>query len=101
MHEVGHTLGLTHNFRASTVYTSAQLADPEFTRNNGIAGSVMEYNPVNIALAGQRQGAYQMQKLGPYDYWAIEYGYREIPPSGRRRSSRRSRRARASRSSRS
>ena len=80
MHEVGHALGLTHNFRASTVYTSAQLADPEFTRNNGIAGSVMEYNPVNIALAGQRQGAYQMQKLGPYDYWAIEYGYRELLP---------------------
>jgi hypothetical protein len=79
MHEVGHTLGLAHNFRASTVYTNAQLADPEFTRANGIAGSVMEYNPVNIALAGQRQGAYQMQSLGPYDYWAIEYGYREIP----------------------
>jgi hypothetical protein len=80
MHEVGHTLGLTHNFRASTVYTNAQLADAEFTRNNGIAGSVMEYNPVNIALAGQRQGAYHMQRLGPYDYWAIEYGYKEIPP---------------------
>jgi hypothetical protein len=80
MHEVGHTLGLTHNFRASTIYSNAQLADPEFTRANGIAGSVMEYNPFNIALAGQRQGAYNMQTLGPYDYWAIEYAYREIPP---------------------
>jgi hypothetical protein len=80
MHEVGHTLGLTHNFRASTVYTNAQLADPEFTAKNGIAGSVMEYNPFNIALAGQRQGAYNMHALGPYDYWAIEYAYSEIPP---------------------
>ena len=80
MHEVGHTLGLTHNFRASTVYTNAQLADAEFTRTNGIAGSVMEYNPFNIALVGQRQGAFKMRTLGPYDYWAIEYGYSEIPP---------------------
>jgi len=79
MHEVGHTLGLTHNFRASTIYTNAELADPDFTQRNGIAGSVMEYNPFNIALAGQRQGAYNMHTLGPYDYWAIEYGYREIP----------------------
>ena len=80
MHEVGHTLGLRHNFRASTIYTEAQLADPEFTRENGISGSVMEYNPWNIALRGARQGDYQMATLGPYDYWAIEYGYRELSP---------------------
>ena len=80
MHEVGHTLGLTHNFRASTVYTEAQLADPEFTRENGIAGSVMEYNAVNLALTGEKQGEYHMSTLGPYDYWAIEYGYRELAP---------------------
>ena len=80
MHEVGHTLGLTHNFRASTVYTEAQLADREFTAMNGIAGSVMEYNAVNLALKGERQGEYHMSTLGPYDYWAIEYGYREFPP---------------------
>jgi len=80
MHEVGHTLGLTHNFRASTIYTNEQLADPEFTRTHGISGSVMEYNPFNIALAGRPQGDYNMHSLGPYDYWAIEYGYKEIPP---------------------
>ncbi|MEP7061079.1 MAG: zinc-dependent metalloprotease [Betaproteobacteria bacterium] len=79
MHEVGHALGLTHNFRASTIYTRAQLDDPEFTRTHGIAGSVMEYNAINIALKGERQGSYSMPMLGPYDYWAIEYGYREIP----------------------
>lgn len=79
MHEVGHTLGLRHNFRASTIYTEAELSDPVFTRKNGIAGSVMEYNPWNIAVQGERQGEYDMSTLGPYDYWAIEYGYREVP----------------------
>ncbi len=81
MHEVGHTLGLTHNFSASTVYSEAQLADRDFTRENGIAGSVMEYNAVNMALPGEKQGEYHMSTLGPYDYWAIEYGYREFPPA--------------------
>ncbi|HVE49147.1 MAG TPA: zinc-dependent metalloprotease [Casimicrobiaceae bacterium] len=78
MHEVGHTLGLRHNFRASTIYTESELADPDFTSKHGISGSVMEYNPWNIALRGARQGGYHMSTLGPYDYWAIEYGYREI-----------------------
>jgi len=78
MHEVGHTLGLRHNFRASTIYTDAQLADKAFTHEHGIGGSVMEYNPWNIALKGQPQGDYQMTTLGAYDYWAIEYGYRPI-----------------------
>ncbi len=80
MHEVGHTLGLTHNFRASTAYSEAQLTDREFTSTHGIAGSVMEYNAVNLALKGERQGEYHMSTLGPYDYWAIEYAYREVPP---------------------
>ncbi|MEO8136128.1 MAG: zinc-dependent metalloprotease [Betaproteobacteria bacterium] len=84
MHEVGHALGLTHNFRASTVYSQAQLSDAEFTRANGIAGSVMEYNPTNIALAGEKQGAYSMVTLGPYDYWAIEFGYKPIAPEKER-----------------
>lgn len=80
MHEVGHTLGLTHNFRASTAYSSEQLADSDFTRKHGIAGSVMEYNAVNLSLKGERQGEYHMSTLGPYDYWAIEYAYREVSP---------------------
>ncbi len=80
MHEVGHTLGLTHNFRASTIYSRAQLDDVAFTRAHGIAGSVMEYNAINIALPGEKQASYSMATLGPYDYWAIEYGYREFAP---------------------
>ncbi|HEY7788635.1 MAG TPA: zinc-dependent metalloprotease [Casimicrobiaceae bacterium] len=79
MHEVGHTLGLRHNFRASTIYSEAELSDAKFTAVNGISGSVMEYNPWNLAVQGERQGEYTMSTLGPYDYWAIEYGYREIP----------------------
>ncbi|MGH8803024.1 MAG: zinc-dependent metalloprotease, partial [Casimicrobiaceae bacterium] len=79
MHEVGHTLGLRHNFRASTIYAEAELSDPAFTQVHGISGSVMEYNPWNIAAGGERQGDYDMTTLGPYDYWAIEYGYREVP----------------------
>jgi hypothetical protein len=78
-HEVGHTLGLRHNFRASTIYTEAQISDPEFTRKHGIAGSVMDYNAWNIALGKEKQGEYVMSTLGPYDYWAIEYAYKEIP----------------------
>ncbi len=79
MHEVGHTLGLRHNFRASRAYTPQQLADPVFTTAYGIAGSVMDYTPINIGPLGQPiadQGTPFSDTLGPYDYWAIEYGYR-------------------------
>ena len=79
MHEVGHALGLRHNFRASRVYTEAQLSDPEFTRAHGTTGSVMEYNPVNLARAGERAGMPFHTALGPYDYWAIEYAYKPLP----------------------
>jgi Met-zincin/Domain of unknown function (DUF5117) len=78
-HEVGHALGLRHNFRASTIYSEAQLNDPEFTRKHGLGGSVMDYNAWNIALAKERQGEYVMSTLGPYDFWAIEYAYRQLP----------------------
>jgi hypothetical protein len=77
-HEVGHTLGLTHNFRASTIYTLEQLEDASFTAKNGLAGSVMEYNANNISPKGRKQGEYVQSTLGPYDYWAIEYAYKPI-----------------------
>ena len=47
MHEVGHTLGFRHNFRSSTIYSVKQIQDPAFTKVNGLAGSVMDYNPFN------------------------------------------------------
>ncbi len=80
-HEVGHTLGLRHNFRASTIYTEAQISDPAFTKANGLSGSVMDYNTINLGLPNQRQSEYFMSTLGPYDYWAIEYGYRPVAPA--------------------
>ncbi len=79
MHEVGHTLGLRHNFRASRAYTLAQLADPVFTAANGTTASVMEYMPINLNAPGERVALYGTPfntALGPYDYWAIEYAYR-------------------------
>jgi hypothetical protein len=80
MHEVGHALGLRHNFRASRVYSEAQLSDPEFTRANGTTGSVMEYNAVNLSRPGERAGVPFQTTLGPYDYWAIEYAYTAMAP---------------------
>lgn len=75
MHEVGHTLGLRHNFAGSTAYTRAQLANSAFTRTRGTTASVMDYTPVNLALPGKPQGEYFPTHLGAYDYWAIDYGY--------------------------
>ncbi len=77
-HEVGHTLGMRHNFHASTIRTTVQLQDAAFTRANGLTGSVMDYTPFNIATRDERQGEYVMSGLGPYDYWAIEYAYKPI-----------------------
>ncbi len=80
MHEVGHTLGFRHNFRSSTIYSVKQIQDPAFTKVSGLAGSVMDYNPFNLALNGEKQGEYVMSTLGPYDYLAVEYAYRPLDP---------------------
>jgi len=77
-HEVGHTLGLRHNFKASTIHGTAELHDLEVSAKEGLSSSVMDYNPVNIAPEGMEQGEYYQTSLGPYDHWAIEYGYRPI-----------------------
>ncbi|MFN9709257.1 MAG: zinc-dependent metalloprotease [Burkholderiales bacterium] len=79
-HEVGHTLGLRHNFKGSTAYTPEQLRDPAFTEKNGISASVMDYNPINLALEGERPSVLINQGIGPYDHWAIEYAYRPLDP---------------------
>ena len=83
MHEVGHALGLRHNFRASRAYTEAQLADAEFTRAYGTTGSVMEYNAVNLPRPGQSGGMPFQTTLGPYDYWAVEYAYKALPAAAK------------------
>jgi hypothetical protein len=80
MHEVGHTLGLRHNFRASRAYSEAQLSDPAFTREHGITASVMEYPAVNLRadLTQAPRGTLFSETIGPYDYWAIEYAYKPL-----------------------
>jgi len=79
MHEVGHVLGLRHNFRASTGIKFEQLRDAAFTAQRGISNSVMDYNGLNIPLVGENVADYFQLTLGSYDYWAIEYAYRELP----------------------
>ena len=75
MHEVGHTLGLRHNFVASTQKNLKDINDPEKNKDGAIVASVMDYSPVNIVPKGQKQGDFYATSIGPYDMWAIEYGY--------------------------
>ena len=75
-HEVGHTLGLRHNFKGSSSYTYEEVNSEKHKESKTIANSVMDYLPININVeAGVGQGDYAMTGLGPYDIWAIEYGY--------------------------
>ena len=79
-HEVGHTLGLRHNFKASSIYTLAEINSKAVKGVKPFTGSVMDYIPVNMDMkSGEIQGDYGMIGLGPYDYWAIEYGYSFTP----------------------
>jgi hypothetical protein len=78
-HEVGHTLGLRHNFHGSTMLAPQELNNTQITQTKGLAGSVMDYLPVNIAPQGVQQGDYFPRVVGPYDEWAIEYGYKSSP----------------------
>ncbi|KAK1863497.1 hypothetical protein I4F81_006052 [Pyropia yezoensis] len=75
MHEVGHTLGLRHNFRASSVVPFAKLADPAYVAANGMSSSVMDYLPVLLREKPADQTYYFTPCIGAYDYAAIHYGY--------------------------
>ncbi len=77
-HEVGHLLGLRHNFQGSDWLSPEELHDTSITRSRGMVASVMDYVPVNLAPPGTAQGDYFPQVIGPYDEWAIEYGYRPV-----------------------
>lgn len=77
-HEMGHVLGAPHNFHASTMLPLRDLHNTAITRERGLAGSVMDYLPPNLAPLGTPQGDYFTQALGPYDYLAIEYAYAPI-----------------------
>jgi len=75
MHEMGHTLGLNHNMKASQMLSPVQMNDVALTRKIGLQGSVMDYPAVNVSSDRSKQGDYYTTKAGPYDLWAIEYGY--------------------------
>ncbi|NLI15726.1 MAG: DUF5117 domain-containing protein [candidate division Zixibacteria bacterium] len=77
-HEVGHTLGLRHNFKASSIHSPEQIYDTSLVAIEGISGSVMDYNLEIIAPPGVAQGDFYHLGPGSYDYWAIEYGYKPI-----------------------
>jgi hypothetical protein len=79
VHEMGHNMGLQHNFIGSMAYGASDLQNPAFTREYGIASSVMEYAPMNLWPRGTGQGDYFQTTIGPYDYYAIKYGYANIP----------------------
>jgi hypothetical protein len=74
LHEVGHTLGLRHNFRGSFKYSPSEIHDKELTGNT-IMNSVMDYDPINIAPKGTKQGIFFSTVPGEYDKWAIKFGY--------------------------
>ncbi|MEZ7279711.1 zinc-dependent metalloprotease [Pseudoalteromonas sp. 68 DY56-GL68] len=74
LHEVGHTLGLNHNMKSSILWDEKEVHDKSKTQGI-VTGSVMDYAPANIAPIGMQQGDIFQTKPGPYDDWAIEYGY--------------------------
>jgi hypothetical protein len=80
MHEIGHTLGLRHNFRGSAGVTKAQMADKAYTKAHGLGISVMDYSPPALALDPKQQGDYYAATIGSYDRWAIRYGYTPMGP---------------------
>ena len=75
MHEMGHTLGLNHNMKASQMLSPKEMNDVSITRKIGLQGSVMDYPAINVSNDRSKQGDYYTTKAGPYDWWAIEYGY--------------------------
>ncbi|MBE85004.1 MAG: hypothetical protein CME21_20800 [Gemmatimonadetes bacterium] len=75
LHEIGHTLALSHNFRATYLHDPVTIHDKGLTSKQGLTGSVMEYPAINFAPLGKKQGHYYDFVPGPYDTWAIEYGY--------------------------
>ena len=75
MHEVGHTLGLNHNMKASQLFSPEQLADAGFIKGKCLTGSVMDYAAINLTKDRSKQGQYVDVAVGPYDVWAIQFGY--------------------------
>ncbi len=73
-HEVGHSIGFPHNMKASSHYTVEQLRDPDFTKKNGTEASIMDYGRFNY-VAQPGDGATLIPTVGPYDFFAVKWGY--------------------------
>lgn len=78
LHEMGHTLGLNHNMKASQFHGLKDINDLEITEKVGLVGSVMDYPAVNFSPDRDNQGLYWTTRPGPYDHWAIEFGYKPV-----------------------
>jgi hypothetical protein len=83
-HEVGHVLGLVHNFGASSTVSVENLRDPKWLAENPVSPSIMDY--VRVNYVAQPEDSVPLSGLipviGPYDRWAIEWGYRYRLSSG-------------------
>jgi len=77
-HEVGHTLGLPHNFASSVAYPVDSLRSAEFTQRMGTAPSIMDYARFNYVAQPGDEGVALMPNVGEYDKFAIAWGYRPI-----------------------
>lgn len=75
LHEVGHTLGLNHNMQASSILSPEEVYNSELADEISLSGSVMDYHSINVNPNRDQQGQYYDLKPGPYDNWAIEFGY--------------------------
>ncbi|WP_341200418.1 zinc-dependent metalloprotease [Croceibacter atlanticus] len=78
-HEVGHALGFPHNMAASYAYNVEDYRDGEFTQNNGIAASLMDYARYNYIAQPGDENIRFVRQMGPYDHYAANWGYRVIP----------------------
>lgn len=78
-HEVGHALGLPHNMKASYAYPTDSLRSASFTQKWGLASTLMDYTRYNYVAQPGDEGVRWVRMLGPYDSYAINWGYRYIP----------------------
>ena len=75
LHEVGHTLGLNHNFKGSALLTTDELNNKDIVNEKGVTSSVMDYPAININKNPKEQALFFDVKPGFYDRWAIKFGY--------------------------
>ena len=78
-HEIGHALGLPHNMSASKAYDVENYRDGAFTQEFGIASTIMDYARYNYIAQPEDENVRFIRKIGPYDHYAINWGYRNIP----------------------